>query len=140
MTAVVVSNKKHGVFRRALGKIFKMNELFSNKSSLIDPDSEQSSIEPTGASFIRCSAFLSLLKINIGGTKLPVALMQQITVVLVPLSPLVATATLALPRFARILESLATVEIPVSSTLYILEGSIARKGSRLFKNFPQLFC
>ena len=61
--------------------------------------------------------------------------MQQITVVLVPLSPLVATATLALQRFARILESLANVEIPVSSTLYILEESIAKKGSRLLRNF-----
>ena len=53
--------------------------------------------------------------------------MQQTTVVLVPLSSLMPTATLALPRFARILESLATVETPVSSTLYILEESIAKK-------------
>ena len=135
MTAVVVSNKKRGVFWRALGEIFKMMSHFPDKSSLTHPDSEQSSIEPTGASFIRCFAIISLLKINIGGTKLPVALMQQTTVVFVPLSPLVATATLALPRFARILESLATVEIPVSSMLYILEGSIAKKGSRLLKNF-----
>ena len=47
--------------------------------------------------------------------------MQQTTVVLVPLSPLVLTATLALPRFARILESLATVEIFVSSMFKVVK-------------------
>ena len=128
MTAVVVSNKTNGIFRRAFGEIFKMNEPFS-KQDFINPFRFGiiSNKPDRRIAFVRCSAILSLLKINIGGTKLPVALMQQTTVVLVPRSPLLPTATLALPHFARILESLATIETPVSSTLYILEGLIAKK-------------
>lgn len=65
---------------------------------------------------------------------MPVALIQQITVVFVPLSPLVMAPTRFFPLLAKIFAGFATVEMSVSSTLKILAGGKAEYGSKLSKN------
>ena len=54
----------------------------------IQPDSLLVTSLPIGAPSVSSGTILFLLKRIIGGTKCPAALQQQMTVVLVPLSPL----------------------------------------------------
>ncbi len=93
------------------------------RSVSIQPLSETLPIVPGGARSTSSRFIRFRLKIMSGGTKVPVVLIAQITVVVCPRSPLITDASTHFPLGAITFTGLCTQAMPVSSQLKIWWGS-----------------
>lgn len=113
---------KTGSSKLELTNCWKCFKYSMKISSVIHPLSEQQYAASTGPHFLSRGFIRFLSYINKGGTYIPKALNAQTTVMFLPLSQLVTKPTCFSPLWAKIFPGFCTVEIPVSSTLKILDS------------------